>query len=63
MQKTKQKAREIVYWPGLMTEIENSIAKCSVCEKYRNLNCKEPLLPHDIPNIPFNKVGLDVLYF
>lgn len=63
MQKTKQRAREIVYWPGLMTEIENLIAKCSVCEKYRNLNCKEPLLPHDIPDIPFNKVGVDILYF
>lgn len=61
--KTKQKAREIVYWPGLMTEIENMIAKCPVCEKYRNLNTKEPLIPHDIPDIPFNKVGCDILYF
>lgn len=63
IQRTKQKAHEIVDWPGLMTKIENVIAKCTICERFRNLNSKESVTPHDIPDIPFNKVGCDILYF
>lgn len=58
--KTKTRAKEVVYWPGMGAEIENLIARCPVCEKYSNSNVKEPLIPHDIPNIPFNKVASDI---
>ncbi|XP_046739526.1 uncharacterized protein K02A2.6-like [Diprion similis] len=61
--KTKARARQAVYWPGLMVDIENMVAMCRVCEKFRTKNIKEPLIPHDIPDIPFNKIATDICEF
>ncbi|XP_029055276.2 uncharacterized protein K02A2.6-like, partial [Osmia bicornis bicornis] len=60
IEKTKARARQLIYWPGLMNEIENMILKCATCEKYRSLNSREPLITHDIPDIPFNKIACDI---
>lgn len=61
MTKTKLRARQILYWPGIDTDIENFISKCRTCEKYLPSNCKEPLIPHTPPDVPFEKVGCDIL--
>lgn len=61
--KTKQRAREIIYWPLMNQDIENMIRQCSVCNKYRNANCAEPLMSHDIPSRPWAKVGVDLFEF
>ncbi|XP_043473419.1 uncharacterized protein K02A2.6-like [Leptopilina heterotoma] len=63
IEKTKSRARQLLYWPGLMSEIENMISKCTICERYRSLNSKEPLIVHDIPDIPFNKIACDICEF
>jgi len=31
--------------------------------KYRNNNSKEPLIPHDIPQIPWFKLRTDIFHF
>lgn len=61
IEKTKMKARLTVYWPNINADIENIVNKCSICEKYRNCNVKEPLEPHSVPELPFEKVGIDIL--
>ena len=61
IEKTKSRARQIVYWPGINEDIENKIAKCGICQKYRNCNVKEPMLSHDIPKYPFQKIGMDIM--
>jgi len=58
--KTKAMARELYYWPGMNTDIENYVMKCTICEKYRSSNVKEPMLLHDIPDVPFSKVAADI---
>ncbi|KAK9703185.1 Integrase zinc binding domain [Popillia japonica] len=63
IEKTKSRARQAVYWPGLSTSIEDAFSKCSICERYQNSNQKEPLIAHDIPDLPFNKIGCDILEF
>ena len=60
IEKTKTRARQAAYWPGLMTDFENLMAYGTVCEKFRSLNSKEPLITHDISDIPFNKTGCDI---
>lgn len=40
--------------------IENYIQKCRDCQKYQKSNCKEPILHHDIPKLPFHKIALDI---
>lgn len=60
MEKTKLRAREVLYWPGMSNDIENLVSKCSVCERYSSKNCKEPLISHEIMSLPFEKVGCDI---
>lgn len=31
MVKSKQKAREVLYWPGMSAEVEDMVRKCSKC--------------------------------
>lgn len=61
MEKTKLKARMTVYWPNINTDIEQIVSKCTVCEQYRANNTKEPMLSHSVPDLPFEKVAVDLL--
>ena len=36
------------------------VSKCSLCLGHRNSQCEEPMLPHEIPDRPWSKVGADV---
>ena len=47
--KCKQRAREILFWAGMGTEIEEMVSKCPMCNENRNSNAKQPLIPHEIP--------------
>ena len=58
--KCKQRARQVIFWPGMSQQIEDNIAHCETCIKYRNENPRETLLPHDLPNRPWAKVGVDL---
>ena len=60
IEKCKSRARAVVYWPGMSTAIERMVAKCSVCLKYQRENQKEPLLPHEVPQRPWQKLGADI---
>lgn len=60
IEKTKQRARSLVYWPGMNSDIEDKIGNCSTCQKYRNSNTKNTMIPHEIPDRPFHKIGLDI---
>ncbi|XP_055381628.1 uncharacterized protein K02A2.6-like [Condylostylus longicornis] len=61
VEKTKSRARSIVYWPTMNLEIEELIHKCNICEKYKYSEPREPLINHDIPEMPFSKIGLDIM--
>ena len=40
--------------------IERMVAKCSICLKHQRENQKEPLLPHEVPQRPWQKLGADI---
>ena len=58
--KSKQRARSIMFWPGMNGQIEDICQKCSVCMEFRNKRSPEPLISHDIPDRPWCKVGTDL---
>ena len=62
IEKCKARARPILYWPGMSQDIEDTVDKCTVCRKYRRNNQREPMIPHDIPDVPWAKLGSDILY-
>lgn len=61
--KTIKRAKSLLYWPNMAQEIENVVNKCKICEKFQANNCKEMLFNHEIPGLPFQKVGADILHF
>ena len=58
---TKSNARSKMYWPNIDKDIDEMISNCNACQKYRNLNPREPLLPHEIPKDVWHKVVTDLL--
>ena len=57
---TKQRARDLMFWPNMSTQIEDKIAKCGTCLQYRNNQPKEPLYVQPLPARPWSKVGADL---
>ena len=51
-----------MYWTGIDVDIEDYTKRCQECIK-RSQVPKEPLLPHDIPEGPWRKVGIDYFTF
>lgn len=58
--KSKQKARELVFWPGMNKQIEDVVSRCSACLTHRNKPQREPMMIHPIPSLPWSKVGTDL---
>ncbi|UYV79499.1 K02A2.6-like [Cordylochernes scorpioides] len=53
-------AKRSIYWPGMNKEIEELINNCSICQQTSRANPKEPMLPHQVPDYPWQKVGIDI---
>ena len=43
MDKCKARARTVLYWPGMASDIETITGQCHVCLRFRANNQKEPL--------------------
>ena len=52
-----------MYWPGMAEDIENIVARCDTCLKFRRNNQKEPLMPHPVPQRPWQTVGADIMTY
>ena len=53
------RARESMYWPAMTSEIKEYVSKCEICRKYEIANQKETLMPHEVPEWPWQKIGID----
>ncbi len=58
--KCKQRARDIMFWPGMSRCIETMVKKCSTCQEHLPANTKEPMIPHRIPDRLWQVVGTDI---
>jgi len=52
-------AQESVYWPGITSEIEDMVLSCPICQHYSRSNTREPLQSHKVPDLPWQKIGID----
>ena len=59
--KCKARARTAIYWPGVNKDIEQVVANCSICLKHRKAQCKEPMLPHPVPDRPWQRLAADIM--
>lgn len=63
IEKCKNRAREIMYWPFMSKEIEDFVESCNLCNKYKKAKTKEPLMPREVPNGPWQMLGVDLFHF
>ncbi|XP_061127410.1 uncharacterized protein K02A2.6-like [Syngnathus typhle] len=59
MSRCRQRAKEAVWWPGLSSQINELVKNCTTCIKER-VNPVEPLMPSELPERPWQKVGADL---
>ena len=45
IEKCKRRARDIMYWPGMSSQIQDTVSACGTCNTYQRKNQKEPLIP------------------
>jgi hypothetical protein len=60
IEKCQSRAREVMYWPNMGQDIENKVNCCSICQKHRYRQPREPLIQHEIPCEPWVKIGADL---
>ena len=52
-----QIAKNTIYWPGIDADIKDFVNRCPTCLVTKPNNKREPLLPHTVPDGPWQKVG------
>ncbi|KMQ90707.1 hypothetical protein RF55_9508 [Lasius niger] len=57
--KCRAHTRESVWWSGISTEIENLVKTCPQCIE-ESSNNREPLIPSEFPQRPWQKIGIDL---
>ncbi|XP_055623431.1 uncharacterized protein K02A2.6-like [Toxorhynchites rutilus septentrionalis] len=60
IEKTLSKARTQFFWPGMTNDLKELVSSCTICEKFRRNNCKEPLVQDNISEYPFQRVSTDI---
>ena len=63
IEKTKLRAKDSVYWNSINKDIEDLIKKCDICQYNLPSQTRESLLPHEIPDQPWEVVGTDLFHF
>ena len=59
MELTKQRARQLVYWPYINNDIENTVKTCKECQKLLPSQQKEPMKLEEEPSRAFQSVSTD----
>ena len=55
-----RRAREVVYWARINKDVAVYLAKCDVYNSQPTENGKEPLICHELPTRPWEKIAVDL---
>ena len=53
VERTRQLARENVYWPNINKDIEQLCKTCEACQEHQPSNCRKPITAHETPSRPW----------
>ena len=56
--RTKARARQAIWWPGIGRQIEETMTSCTTCTR-EQIARVEPLKPTLLPDLPWQRVGTD----
>ena len=60
--KCRDRAKQSVWWPGLSSQLQDVVSSCEVCHQHYSQRA-EPLIPSEHPQLPWQKVGMDLFDF
>ena len=60
IEKSKRRARDTLYWPGMNSQITDTVSSCSICLEHRKQNAKEPMIPFRVPTKPWELLATDL---
>lgn len=63
IEKCRQRARDVIFWPGMSAQIADLISSCDICLENRNSNQKEPMIPSQVPTLPWEMVATDLFHW
>ena len=63
IEKTKARANEIIFWPGMTKNIETIISKCDTCNMFRKKQQKESMMSHEVPKQAWEKISFYIFCF
>lgn len=55
-----QQARLLFYWPTMVYDIRNFVQSCEICQRHAPSQPKISLMKHEVPKVPFYKLGVDI---
>jgi len=62
-EKMQLRAREAVFWPGITSDLLQTAQNCGVCQTFSTSQQRKILLPHEVPQGPWEKLGIDFFEF
>ncbi|GFN78566.1 Pol polyprotein [Plakobranchus ocellatus] len=62
IEKCQLRARNSVFWIGITKDIRNKVKCCEICEQHSKSQVKQPLMQHEIPTQPFEKLAADIFH-
>ncbi|KAL9988764.1 hypothetical protein ACROYT_G003247 [Oculina patagonica] len=60
MVKCKNRAKEVMFWPSMNSQIEDIVSNCPACTEHQSSNPKEPMIAHELPERPWQNVATDL---
>ncbi len=61
--RTKRRARQTVYWPGINSDITSTVEACEQCQIYQPSQQKETMLSDPMATRPFEDTSADLFSF
>ena len=61
--KSVERAKDSLFWPGMVKQVTDYVLNCPLCLTHRNSNAKEPMIPSEFPDRPYQKLGADIFHF
>jgi len=60
--KCRERARQSVWWPNISKDLEKLVKNCPQCIKHQSQQV-EPLIPTQLPSLPWQRVGADIFHW
>ena len=58
-ERTKRRARQVVYWPGVDNDVSNVVRSCKQCRTHQQAQQKEPIIQEETPSRVFEAASAD----